>query len=88
MKITSDHYSHIKCEIKKLSDLHNDEIKLHYSKLVSGEIRCNNPKIRLMYDLQRKARLLDFVTNTLYKYCDDSHYQTALLKIGKELELL
>lgn len=81
MKIKAEHYQHIKNE---LASLHLPDVMAYKAKLqASGQYKDFNT--RFMYDLQRAAGLLSFVCDTIYTYADDSHYQTALFKAGKEL---
>lgn len=84
MKITLEHYNHIK---KAIEALPREKVLAHKEQLITdGNYKDLNT--RFMYDVQRAAGLLSFVCDTIYKYADDSHYQTALFKAGKELKLI
>jgi hypothetical protein len=89
MKITNEHYTHIKTSIENVITQYGyNDIMNYKAKLISGEIPCKDANVRLMFDLQRKAGLLNFVCDTIYQYANDDHYQTALFKAGKELNLI
>ena len=89
MKITNEHYNHIKTELQTTIDrLSYAKIMEHKAKLISGEIPCKDVNTRLMGDLQAASNLLTFVCDTIYSYANDDHYQTALFKAGKELGLI
>lgn len=84
MKITIEHYQHIKNE---LSLLNRDDVLSYKAKLLESG-KYNDFNTRFCYDLQRAAGLLSFVCDTIYTYADDSHYKTALFKACKELEYI
>jgi len=89
MLIKTHDYEYIKSEINKVVIKYGiNDIIGYYQKLKNGEIKCNEPNVRLMYDLQRKADLSRFVCDVIYVYANDTHYKTALLKAGKELNLI
>jgi len=89
MKITDKDYQHIKASIKKLiNDFGMQPFATHKEKLESGEIKCKDVNTRFMYDVARKAIPSYWVCDVIYKYADDTHYKTALIKAGKELNLI
>ena len=88
MKITQSHYEHLKTSIDtSVKKLGIDKVSEYYMKLENKDIECNNAKVRIMYDLMKISKLNTFVCDELYKYCNDSHITTALLKIGSELKI-
>lgn len=89
MKITNEHFNHIKTSIESLINQYGMETFTSYkAKLESGEIKCNDVNTRFMYDVARKAYPASWVCDNIYPYADDSHYKTALFKAGKELNLI
>ena len=89
MKIKDKDYQHIKTSLQSaINTIGLPNVMEHKAKLVSGEIKCQNENARLMYDLAHRAGLIDFVVDVIYKYADDTHYKTALLKAGRELNLI
>lgn len=84
MKITAEHYNHIKSE---LATLDKETVLKHKASLIEvGDYKDLNT--RMVYDCARAAGLLRFTCDVLYKYVDDTHVKTALLKAGKELEYI
>ena len=84
MKITNEHYGYIK---KELSTLDKDTVLKHKASLIRvGDYKDLNT--RMVYDCARAAGLLRFIVDTVYKYADDTHVKTALLKAGKELNYI
>ncbi len=80
MKITPTDYNYLKQALKqKHIELLNTETSTGYDsyfKLSSNE--------RIGWDLVRATGNISFVCNTLYKYLNDSHIDTALNKIVNE----
>lgn len=84
MKITKEHYEYIKSE---LATLDKDTVLKHKASLIEvGDYKDLNT--RMVYDCARAVGLLRFIVDTLYKYVDDTHIKTALLKAGKELNYI
>ena len=84
MKITKEHYAYIKNELSKLDYA---SVIDHKEKILAN----NNYKdlnTRIAYDCSRAAGLLAFTCEVLYKYVDDSHVKTALIKASKELNYI
>jgi hypothetical protein len=79
MKIKPEHYDYIKNSIDSLD---KEKVKIHKS-LGYGIDR----EKRFIWDLFNAAKLYIYASNVLYKYLNDSHIETALYKIVKELEL-
>lgn len=77
MKMTTKHYNFIKLQFQclKIEDcLENYQT-----------IKAESKKKRLAWDMVRACNLNQFVCDELYKYLNDSHIETALLKIIHEL---
>ena len=83
MKIAKPHYNVLREEIAKLN---RSEIKCHYVTL-STDLRVKNIDKRLRWDLTRAAGLTPYICSELYPYLDDTHIDTALRSIVKELSL-
>ena len=84
MKITNEHYEHIKTELSKLD---HDTVLKHKESLIKNK-DYKDLNTRMVYDCARAAGLLRFTVDTLYKYVDDTHIKTALLKASKELNYI
>lgn len=79
MKIKPEHYQHMKLEIEKI--LPNlPEIKAAIQ-------NAKDFNKRLRWDLSYKAKLTPYICDNIYSYADDSHIDTALKRIAKELEI-
>jgi hypothetical protein len=79
MKIKPEHYEQMKAAINSL-----DRQKVTEHKALGlGQ----NKEKRFVWDLFSAAKLYSFASVTLYSYLNDSHIETALFKIVKELEL-
>jgi len=80
MKIKPEHYNHVKQEMAKIPietvRQHKENLKL--------DLRVKDLDMRLRWDWFRAAGLH---CDVLYKYLDDTHIDTALKKIVKELEV-
>lgn len=84
MKITGTHYKEIRDEIQKF---------LNRKNLSVGDVRSTireygrykDLEKRVRWDLFYGARLAQFATDTL-TYADDTHIDTALRRIVRELE--
>ena len=83
MKMQNEHYETLKLSITYLG---LDKCKT-YAKKLEAEGGYQDFNTRLMYDLLRFCKLSGFICDVLYKYLDDSHIKTALMKIGNELQL-
>lgn len=85
MKIKKEHYKELKTMIKDVLKRDNTsvgKILAHYEKHNIG----NNPKIRVMADIVHTCpKGTKFICKELYPYIDDTHIQTALQSILKEL---
>jgi hypothetical protein len=79
MKIRQEHYKHMRDEIKLMVDLPalNDAIR------IDGRYKDFGKRFR--WDAAYKAGLSGWIADNLYSYMDDSHVDTALKAIIKEL---
>lgn len=79
MKMTAEHYQHIKSEIAQLP---RDRVLAHKA-LGMGK----DPEVRFRWDLLYAAKLTGpWVSDNLYPYLNDDHIDTALKRIVIELE--
>ena len=66
-----------------ISELPKDKVLAH------KELKLGIDKDkRFVWDLFSAAKLTSFACDTLYKYLDDSHIETALHKVARELDYL
>jgi len=71
VKITKEHYEQMALA---MFGIHTEAKKTEYAQAgLSGK--------RYRWDMARNAGLMPFICDTLYKYCDDSHIDTALRQI-------
>jgi len=84
MKIKNEHYNHMKSEIEKLFQNNLSNIDNHRSVLETDN-RVKDIKKRMRWDLLNATNLTTFVCRELYQYLDDTHIDTALRNIMKEL---
>ena len=87
MKIKQEHYNYLKDRIEAIVNHNGYERVIKYYESLKQLDDVKNPKIRLMYDLERRSIESGYITSVLYEYMNDSHITTALLKIGSELKL-
>ena len=76
MKITPEHFDIMQAAINKVVAVHP-----------VSEYRAANPEFsekRIRWDYWRAAGLLAFTCDTLYKYVNDDHIDTALRAIIRE----
>jgi hypothetical protein len=81
MKITPDHYEHLKAAIEPLAAEITDR-----REAILAEGRAQDVEKRLRWDLCHAAGLTRWVCDNLYPYCNDDHLDTALRRIVTELE--
>lgn len=81
MKIKAEHFNHIKAALVPMA--HDIAAKRRF--LVS-EGKAKDVDKRLRWDMMYDANLTKWVCDNLYSYMDDSHIDTALRSIVKELE--
>ncbi len=81
MKINQKDYLYMKDAISRNRDL----IPAFKAKIASDP-RAQDHAKRLRWDLANYADLTEFFCSVVYKYADDSHIDTALKQIMRELE--
>lgn len=85
MKMKPEHYEYLKSAmLKKLTTTSEEDIK-GYWVAVRSDHRVKDLGKRSRWDLMYAANLTTFVCDTLYKYLDDTHIDTALKSISKEI---
>lgn len=82
MKITKEHYEHMKSEISKVFTKEKDE---SHRKFIIIEGKSKDIEMRLRHDWKWYAGLSGFICKEIYQYANDTHIDTALKKIMKEL---
>ncbi len=78
MKMTKEHYDHMKAAIDTL----DRDAMFATVKTVTNYKDLN---MRMRWYMANQAGLLRFTCDTLYKYLNDDHIDTALKRIMKEL---
>lgn len=81
MKMTTEHYNQLQSAIVAK---HNAMLKDH-AQDYSFYLNAGHSAKRHAWDLLHAAGMTPFVCDTLYKYLNDDHINTALAKIHKEL---
>lgn len=76
MKITPEHLEHIRKAVAP------HDTTFHRERYVASGYST----ARYQWDLVRHAGLMPWLTDTLYKYANDTHIQTALNKLIKPLD--
>ena len=75
MKITKEHYDHLRELVEPFDTEENRKLYL-----LNGFTTT-----RYQWDIMRACKGINFVCEILYKYLNDDHIQTALNKIIKPL---
>lgn len=75
MKIKPEHYQHLEATMRAFMTAHPAEVAHH---------RAAHTKKRFAWDIFRAAGLTTYCCDVLYAYLNDSHIETAVLKICKE----
>jgi hypothetical protein len=83
MKISKEHYNYIK---DKFSTVDPELVKAHRHN-VGLEPKCYDIDKRVRWDTLYSVIKSDWVCDYLYPYLDDSHIDTALKSIVKELKI-
>lgn len=91
MKIKPEHYEQLKKLIlAAVEKLGKDKILLHQETLKKSD-QVKNPKRRFHWDLLYCSHVdkvkRGLLIKEIYEYANDWHIETALFKIGKELDL-
>lgn len=80
MKITTEHYNHMATSIGKL-DINSIRLAI-----LNADRQPKDFDKRLRWDCMYQAGLSSWVCDNLYSYLDDSHIDTALKSIVKQIE--
>ena len=82
MKMTQEHYAHMKSAIAAVwsSDLNKAE-----RKALRLEGKAKDIEKRLRWDWSYAAKISPWICDNLYSYLDDTHIDTALKQVMKEL---
>jgi hypothetical protein len=81
MKITKEHYEKLEMAIK---NKHNDTLANHTHNY-SQYLRFGHTNKRIAWDLVHASGMTPFVCDTLYKYLNDTHIETAIVDIWKKI---
>ena len=85
MKITPEHYEFIKSAIRNKFTV---SVVNDHRTFIENEGKAKDIDKRLRWDLLRLAVTSAWICATVYKYADDTHLDTALKKIVKELNFM
>ena len=83
MKIKQEHYEHMK---QAIASIPSDMIEVHKHDL-QNDSRVKDWEMRFRWDLAYGAKLSEWISRTLYSYLNDTHIDTGLRAIVKELDL-
>jgi len=83
MKITQIHYDTIKDQI---SSIWTSEKHESYRAHIIADGKAKDVEKRLRWDWSYRAKTTKWICENLYGYLDDSHIDTALKSIVRELE--
>lgn len=75
MKITKEHYEHLKAALKQV---HSEDLQQQYKAMGFSDKRYR-------WDLTYRARIGQWICDTLYVYMNDDHIDTALRSIIAEI---
>ena len=78
MKIKIEHYAHIARQLNNIKPL-----------ILQARIAYKNSGLsdkRFQWDMLRQADLIPFICDTIYKYANDDHINTALRQYFGKLE--
>lgn len=82
MKIKPEHYQHMKAAIDEVVKRVNPT---EYRAQIVAEGKSKDPDKRVRWDYSYAAKLSRFFCDEIYPYADDSHIDTALRQIFKDL---
>jgi hypothetical protein len=82
MKIKPEHYQHMLQELKRVCK--PERIAAH-KQFIIFEGKARDIEMRLRWDMSYYAGLSPWISANVYPYADDSHVDTALRAIMKEL---
>ena len=89
MKITKDHFNHLKAAIDEILAKYNDNGQLVYEYeqgLFPRSDKTKDLQRRFCFDLLYGAGLTQFVCKNLYPYMNDDHLYTALKSIAPSVK--
>lgn len=81
MKIHPEHYEYMKTKLMTLAPQIQD-----YRDNIEAEGRARDPEMRLRWDLFYDSGLSRWACDVIYEYANDSHIDTALRAIMRELQ--
>lgn len=82
MKIKPEHYTHMRDTIR--AAFTPEQVQAHRDAIIS-EGKAKDVEKRVRWDLSHAAKLTPWVCANLYSYMDDSHIDTALRAIVREV---
>ncbi len=85
MKITLEHYNHMKTEIKKVVELKGPAAIEAHKESLKLNPKVKNLDKRFRWDMFNAACLVRFTCENIYSYANDDHIDTALKSIIKEV---
>jgi hypothetical protein len=80
MKITTEHYNHIKQEIDKLLAANPEAVARYERGEFSRSEKTKDLQRRFCFDVMRAAGLNKWICDNIYPYANDDHIYTALRK--------
>ena len=81
MKIRKEHYTILENAIRKT----HDNLLLNHETHYKNYLNFGHSNKRVAWDLLNLANMTQFVCDTLYKYLNDTHIDTAVLDIWKKI---
>lgn len=85
MKITAEHREHMKQAMQARLASYPPESHTAYLESIQKDPRVKDWEKRYRWDLCYAAGLTPWICETLYSYANDSHIDTALKAIMKEI---
>lgn len=83
MKMTQPHYDHMKSAIALIWTQGQHDT---HRQFIINEGKAKDIEKRLRHDWKYSARLTRWICDDLYSYLDDTHIDTALKRMMKELQ--
>ena len=82
MKISPNHYQHMKAAIAAIAT----PVKIAaHRKFIVNEGKAQDVEKRLRWDMSYYSGLTPYICDNVYSYADDTHVDTALRQIMREL---
>ena len=85
MKIEKEHYQHMRLKIQDTIEKAGLVKIAEHKELLKTAYGVKDPAVRFRWDLYHASALTSFTCDILYSYLDDTHIDTALKNIIKEL---